>query len=71
MTNKRFPKDCPNDCPHLHVWDMSVDDLTCVCDLLNVQIDLCDSDFKFMYCPLPGEEGAEHDRRERTENRAG
>lgn len=61
MTNKRFPNDCPRDCPYLRVWDMSVDDLTCVCDLLNAQIDLCDSDFKFMYCPLPEEEGAEHE----------
>ena len=52
MANKRFPQDCTTECPHFHAWDMSVDDWTCVCDLLKVQIDDCDSDFQWMYCPL-------------------
>ncbi len=52
MSDKKFPKDCTKDCPHFHTWDMSVDDWTCVCDLLNTQIDLCDSDFEWMFCPL-------------------
>ena len=33
-------------------WDLSIDDWTSVCDLLNVQIDDCDMDFQWMYCPL-------------------
>ena len=51
MADKKFPQDCTNDCPHFHAWDMSVDDWTCVCNLLKIQIDLCDSDFKWAYCP--------------------
>lgn len=32
----RFPKDCwEKKCPHFHYWDMSIDDYTCFCDLLN------------------------------------
>ena len=55
MANKRFPQDCTTECPHFHACDMSVDDWTCVCDLLKVQSDTCDSDFKWMYCPLKEE----------------
>ena len=52
---KRFPLDCPRDCPHLHSWDMSIDDWTNICDLLNIQIDDCDMDFMFLpICPLEG-----------------
>jgi hypothetical protein len=53
---KRFPRDCPFDCPHYHSWDLSVDDWTCVCDKLGVQIDECDMDFKWMFCPLNNNE---------------
>lgn len=52
---KRFPKDCPYTCPHYHSWDLSIDDWTCVCDKLGVQIDECDMDFKWMFCPLENE----------------
>ena len=49
----RFPKDCWHKrCPYFHFWDMSVDDITCVCDKLHKQIDACDEDFVFMVCPL-------------------
>ena len=59
MADKKFPQDCPNDCPHFRAWDMSVDDWTCICKKLNVQIDLCDSDFKWVYCPLKDDEQKE------------
>lgn len=52
MSDKKFPQDCTTKCQHFHTWDMSVDDWTCVCDKLGVQIDDCDSDFQWMYCPL-------------------
>ena len=30
----RFPKDCWNKkCPHFTVWDLSIDDLCCYCEL--------------------------------------
>lgn len=51
MSGVIFPRDCPKDCPHLHSWDMSVDDWTNVCDLLDTQIDDCDMDFIWMLCP--------------------
>ena len=54
--SKRFPKDCPYTCPHFHAWDLSIDDWTCVCDKLGVQIDECDMDFKWMFCPLDNNE---------------
>ena len=38
----RFPIDCPMECPHLQMWDMSIDDWTYVCEQLNLQIDGCD-----------------------------
>lgn len=49
---KKFPLDCSFECPHYHSWDLSIDDWTCVCDKLGVQIDECDMDFKWMFCPL-------------------
>ena len=53
----RFPKDCwDKKCEHFHVWDMSVDDLCCACDLLHTECDACDEDFCFLRCPL-AEEG--------------
>ena len=52
MANKRFPRDCTTDCPHFKTWDLSVDDWTCVCDKLGVQIDECDMDFSWRYCPI-------------------
>ena len=52
MADKKFPQDCNRKCPHYHTWDMSVDDWTNVCDLLKAQIDDCDMDFQWMYCPL-------------------
>lgn len=52
MANKRFPRDCTTDCPHFKTWDLSVDDWTCVCDKLGVQIDECDMDFFWRYCPI-------------------
>jgi len=49
----RFPKDCWNkNCEHFHVWDMSVDDLCCACDLLKRECDACDEDYSFLICPL-------------------
>ena len=50
--NRKFPQDCPFKCPHFRSWDMSIDDYTCVCDLLNAQVDECDMDFDWYYCPL-------------------
>ena len=58
---KRFPRDCTKECPHFHTWDLSIDDWTSVCDLLKVQIDDCDMDFNWMYCPL--KEGANDESR--------
>lgn len=52
MANKRFPRDCTTDCPHFKTWDLSVDDWTCVCDKLGVQIDECDMDFFWRYCQI-------------------
>lgn len=49
----RFPKDCwDKKCEHFHVWDMSVDDLCCVCDILEKECYACDEDFCFLFCPL-------------------
>lgn len=52
MGMKRFPMDCTPECPHLRTWDMSVDDWTSVCDILNVQVDDCDGDIIRYRCPL-------------------
>lgn len=51
----RFPIDCPSDCPHLQCWDMSVDDLTYVCEELNIQIDGCDTVNKWFLPTCPKE----------------
>lgn len=52
----RFPKDCwGKQCPHFHTWDMSVDDLCCYCDVLEVECDACDEDWSFLLCPKGGE----------------
>lgn len=50
---KRFPIDCPYDCPHHKQWDLSVDDYTHVCDLLDMQIDEYDCGFSELLplCP--------------------
>lgn len=53
--NKKFPKDCPINCSHFHTYDLSIDDWTCICDKLHAQIDECDMDFSFMFCPLENE----------------
>ena len=53
---KYFPLDCTIECPHLHTWDMSVDDWTSVCDILKVQVDDCDGDFIRYRCPLDCDE---------------
>ena len=37
--NKLFPRDCPKECPHFRMWDLSIDDYTFVCTKLNKQID--------------------------------
>lgn len=47
-----FPRDCPRDCPHFRAWDMSIDNWTCVCDLLHCQYDECDTGFQQVRCPL-------------------
>lgn len=51
----RFPIDCPSDCPYLRWWDMSVDDLTYVCEELNIQIDGCDTVNKWFLPTCPKE----------------
>ena len=49
----RFPKDCwGKKCPHFKVYDLSIDDLCCYCELLKVQCDACDEDFSPCICPL-------------------
>ena len=53
---KKFPLDCSFKCPHYHSYDLSIDDWTCICDKLNVQIDEYDTDFKWMFCPLDNNE---------------
>jgi hypothetical protein len=51
--SKRFPKDCwGKNCPHFKVWDLSIDDPCCYCDLLKVQCDACDEIFSLYLCPL-------------------
>jgi len=57
---RRFPKDCwSEECPHFNCWDMSIDDLCCYCDLLRVQIDACDEDRVFVFCPLGESNGGD------------
>ena len=55
QTNKkhRFPKDCfGKNCTYFKVWDMSIDDLCCYCELLKVKCDACDEDYSNHICPL-------------------
>lgn len=47
---KKFPWDC-NDCPMLHTYDMSIDDLTHICWWSKEQIDDCDR-YQSAECPL-------------------
>lgn len=50
---KHFPIDCPIDCPHHKAWDMSIDDWTHICEMLNIQIDECDIGWGGLpICPL-------------------
>ena len=49
---KKFPEDCPRDCPHLTSFDMSIDDWTNICDLIPAQVDDCDMDYVSYPCPL-------------------
>ena len=51
---KRFPIDCPIDCPNHKSWDLSIDDWTHVCTMLNIQIDDCDCGFTGLLplCPI-------------------
>lgn len=49
-----FPRDCSRNCPHFHTWDMSIDDWTSVCDLLKIQIDDCDMNYRYEICPNNG-----------------
>ena len=49
----RFPKDCwLKKCPHFKLFDLSIDDLVCTCELLKVQCDACNEDFSPCVCPL-------------------
>lgn len=59
---KQFPKDCPDDCPYFHRWDLSVDDYTNVCDKLEIQVDDMDAYSPFYlprFCPLNKNEVAQ------------
>lgn len=53
---RHFPIDCPYDCPHHKQWDLSVDDYTHVCDLLDMQIDEFDCGFPALLPICPQEE---------------
>lgn len=58
----RFPKDCwDKKCEHFHTWDMSVDDLACMCDALMCYCDACDEDYSFVLCPLDAGRGHKGD----------
>lgn len=56
---KRFPIDCPYDCPYHKQWDLSVDDYTHVCDLLDMQIDEYDCGFPELLPICPQEKETE------------
>ncbi len=56
---RKFPQDCPVSCPHYRRYDMSVDDYTNICYKLGRQIDDCDQDFEWEYCPLDEKEEKE------------
>ena len=50
---RRFPIDCPNNCPYHRQWDMAIDDYTHVCDKLEMQMDEYDYGWGvFPLCPL-------------------
>ena len=54
---KLFPRDCPKECPHFRMWDLSIDDYVFACTKLNLQIDGCDIFHSFLpFCPLEEEE---------------
>ncbi len=72
----RFPKDCwEKKCEHFHVWDMSIDDMCCFCDLSNItkntptsisgrssiqlECDACDEDYSYVRCPKQKESEVE------------
>lgn len=71
MTEKIFPRDCTDKCPHFQTWDMSVDDWTCICDLLGVQIDVCDMNYQFMHCPLKDDETEQRSNSIQSERETG
>ena len=48
MTNKKFPNDCPENCPYFHNVGLS-DEQFFFCDLLGVEIHGYDD---FAYCPI-------------------
>lgn len=51
--DNRFPKDCwDKKCQHFKVFDLSIYDLCCTCELLKVQCDACNEDFSPFICPL-------------------
>lgn len=57
---KQFPKDCSDNCPYFHRWDLSVDDYTNICDKLGIQVDDMDAYGPFYlprFCPLNNYEG--------------
>ena len=54
---RRFPIDCPVECPHHKAWDLSIDDWTHVCDLLGMQIDEADYGFPGIFPLCPAERG--------------
>lgn len=57
---ERFPKDCwKKKCPHFKVFDMSVDDLRCTCNILKISCDACDEFFSLYLCPLPNQKESE------------
>lgn len=66
---KKFPIDCTRNCPHFCCWDMSIDDYTNVCSLLNMKIDDCDVGFpQSIFLPIcPLEESGENKIGERRE----
>ena len=52
-----FPRNCWDaECPNFHAWDMSIDDYTCYCDKLQLQVDACDEWMFGRVCPLYKEE---------------
>lgn len=53
----RFPKDCwDKKCEHFHVRDLSIDDLCCICDILEIECDACNEDWSFAKCPMKSDQ---------------